>query len=243
MKIISMNWCINIKAGHMEEDTKSPSREISKLKLLKVILSKFSLKIILRSFWKISHNTLFYALAILCCSFEVIMFYLKRRFGKHRVPNYQIVDGLQLYRGGQPSNAGLKHLAENGIKTIINLRTGDFDRKAIKAYYQDKVRCIHLPFYPYSPTDTIMLEFLRIMISPSNTPVYVHCFHGADRTGTVCALYRIVVQNWDKEDAILEMEKHGLHWWQRHLVDYIRNVDAESIRKKLHQELSLATPK
>lgn len=33
--------------------------------------------------------------------------------------------------------------------------------------------------------------------------------HGSDRTGTMCALYRIAVQGWSKEDAIREMTAGG----------------------------------
>ena len=34
------------------------------------------------------------------------------------------------------------------------------------------------------------------------TPGLVHCMHGADRTGTLRAPYRIAVQGWSKDDPI-----------------------------------------
>jgi protein tyrosine/serine phosphatase len=44
-------------------------------------------------------------------------------------------------------------------------------------------------------------------------PAFIHCQHGADRTGTMVAVYRVRVQGWTKEDAIKEMmeEKYGFH--------------------------------
>ncbi|HEX7917405.1 hypothetical protein [Rudaea sp.] len=37
----------------------------------------------------------------------------------------------------------------------------------------------------------------------------IHCWHGADRTGVVCAAYRMVVQGWSKADARAEMFDGG----------------------------------
>ena len=44
-------------------------------------------------------------------------------------------------------------------------------------------------------------------------PVVVHCLHGVDRTGLVCATYRILVQGWSVEDAWAEALRFGLHWY------------------------------
>ena len=50
-----------------------------------------------------------------------------------------------------------------------------------------------------------VLAFLRTVIKPENAPVFVHCRNGSDRTGTMVAAYRVVVQGWSKEAAIREM--------------------------------------
>ena len=53
-----------------------------------------------------------------------------------------------------------------------------------------------------------LIEALRI-IKNRKAPIVIHCHHGSDRTGAVCALYRVVFQNVSKEDAIHEMTEGG----------------------------------
>jgi hypothetical protein len=64
--------------------------------------------------------------------------------------------------------------------------------------------------------------------------VLVHCHHGADRTGTMCALYRIAIQGWTKEDAIQEMVQggYGFHEMWINLPDWIDKLDIESMKKE-----------
>jgi len=54
-------------------------------------------------------------------------------------------------------------------------------------------------------------EFMKIYtIAKINgqLPMFIHCQHGSDRTGTMCAVYRVKVMAWPKEAAIREMV-HG----------------------------------
>ena len=46
-----------------------------------------------------------------------------------------------------------------------------------------------------------------------NGPTLLHCTLGADRTGLVTALYRIIYQGWSKQAALEEMEEgdFGFH--------------------------------
>ena len=51
---------------------------------------------------------------------------------------------------------------------------------------------------------------LRTLRSETRTgPTLLHCTLGADRTGLVAALYRMIYQGWSKEDALEEMEHGG----------------------------------
>jgi protein tyrosine phosphatase (PTP) superfamily phosphohydrolase (DUF442 family) len=52
-------------------------------------------------------------------------------------------------------------------------------------------------------------EYLDIVRDTNAVPVLVHCRHGADRTGTMCAMFRIACEGWAVEDAIDEMKNGG----------------------------------
>ena len=80
------------------------------------------------------------------------------------------------------------------------------------------------------PDPENVTRFLKIVTDGSRTPVFVHCRHGADRTGTVCAIYRIATEGWSKGEAIEEMTKGGFgyHSMWKNLVGYIRKLDVDS---------------
>lgn len=43
--------------------------------------------------------------------------------------------------------------------------------------------------------------------------IYIHCQRGVDRTGIVCAAYRILVQGWTPGAAAREAISEGMHVW------------------------------
>ena len=157
---------------------------------------------------------------------EIVVITIRQKFFNHALPNYGIVEPDQLHRGGQPDASGLHELESRGIKTIIHLR----DRKLKN--YKGQLKRFFIPFNPYHPKDEVVIDFLKVIGNQTHHPVFVHCFHGADRTGMLCAIYRIAIQKWDKEKAIEEMKKYGFHFWHKSLIDYIRKLDIESIKKQ-----------
>lgn len=121
------------------------------------------------------------------------------------VPNlHKVGDGL--YRSAQPTAAGMKELEKMGIKTIINLRSFHSDRDEL---INTSIKYEHIPMKTWHPEKEDAAKFLEIVTDPERQPVLVHCQHGADRTGTMCAVYRIVVQGWTKEEAVREMKEGG----------------------------------
>jgi protein tyrosine/serine phosphatase len=91
----------------------------------------------------------------------------------------------------------------------------------------------------WEPDDDKVERFLRIVTDPSRTPVFVHCQHGADRTGMMVAMYRVVVQGWSKADAIDEMRRggFGFHPIWRVLPQYVRDVKVDVLRVSLGPQL------
>jgi len=144
---------------------------------------------------------------------------------------YRIEDGL--YRGAQPSAAGFKELCGLGVKAILDVAGGAGDDALVA---RDSVKLFHVPMHAWGLRDDRVLEALRIMADPANRPLMIHCQHGADRTGALVALYRVVVQGWTKEKAVLEMNQGGYHHsalW-RNLDDYVMKADVEALRKALN---------
>jgi protein tyrosine/serine phosphatase len=144
----------------------------------------------------------------------------------------------ELYRGKQPNAEGFKNLKEMGIKTIVNLREEDSDTKLIKNL---NIGYEAIPMKASKAKEEDVIKFLKIVTAKDKTPVFVHCRRGADRTGLMCAVYRIAVQGWSKEDAIDEMINGGYRFSPlcMYLKDFINNLDIEKIRK----ELNIETPK
>jgi len=144
------------------------------------------------------------------------------------LPNLHKVSD-DLYRGAQPTAEGMKQLEKLGVKTVVNLRSMHSDRDEIKG---TALAYKHINMTPLNTEDKDVVRFLRIVTDSSRTPVFVHCQHGADRTGTMCAIYRIAVQGWGKDEAIEEMTKGGFGFhsiWQN-LPDYVRKLDVNQIK-------------
>ena len=148
----------------------------------------------------------------------------------HGVGNFhKICDNL--YRGQQPTAKGIAELKKLGIKTIVNLRSMHSDRDKI-GYTGLSYKCIPMKAWD-KPNDEDVARFLRIAVDERVGPVFVHCKHGADRTGTMCAVFRIVVQGWAKPAAVVEMTRggFGFHGIWGNLVAYVRQLDVEKIRR------------
>ena len=160
------------------------------------------------------------------------------------------VDGVQnlyrvsqdLYRSAQPTAQGIKNLDSMGIKTIVNLRSFHSDKDEIGEL---EIEYEHIYMKAWHPERKEVVRFLQIVTDPNQVPALVHCQHGADRTGTMCALYRIIVQGWTKEEAIKEMTEGGFGFheiWQN-LPNWINEIDVISIKEevgiKTSQNLSL----
>ncbi|MEN6386461.1 MAG: dual specificity protein phosphatase family protein [Phycisphaerales bacterium] len=144
-----------------------------------------------------------------------------------------------LYRGKQPTAQGIEQLKQMGVKTIVNLRTEDTDTKLLKGYDFNYVR---IPMRAKDPKVEDVITFLKIATDINQGPVFVHCMRGADRTGMMCAAYRVVVQGWDKKDAINEMKNGGYKFSPLcgKLADFINALDVEQIRKEIKLQTAAA---
>lgn len=147
------------------------------------------------------------------------------------LPNlHKVTDAL--YRGAQPEKEGFAELEALGIKTVVNLRAFHSDRDNLK---NTRLAGEEISFKTWHPEEEDVLQFLRICSNTNNAPIFVHCQHGADRTGTMCAIYRIAFCGWTKEEAIQEMTRggFGFHGVWQNLVEYLDKLDVQALRRKL----------
>jgi tyrosine-protein phosphatase SIW14 len=142
-----------------------------------------------------------------------------------------------LYRGAQPTPDGFRTLQRLGIRTVVNLRLNHSDVDEIRAsgvgpeaFAYEQIRMA-----AWDADEAEVLAFLRIATTPASAPVFVHCEHGSDRTGTMVAAYRVVVQGWSKEAAIREMRDgpFGFHWIWQGLPRFIERMDVARYREEL----------
>lgn len=150
------------------------------------------------------------------------------RLDRPGLPNlHRVNDGY--YRGAQPSAEGMAELSRLGIKTVINLRAVTSDRSKLGTL---PLGYEHISFKAWHAEDEDVVRFLKLATDPEKQPIFVHCQHGADRTGTMTAVYRIVVQGWSKDEAIAEMTGggFGFHAIWKNLITYVRELDVEKIR-------------
>ena len=146
------------------------------------------------------------------------------------LPNFHQVSPV-LYRSAQPTAQGIAELKKMGIRTIVNLRSFHSDEDMLK---DTGLMYESIPVNTWELKEEDAVRFLKIVTDPAKTPLLAHCQHGADRTGTMVAVYRIILCGWTKEEALKEMTEGGFafHSVWENLIRFVENLDTDRIRKK-----------
>ncbi len=124
----------------------------------------------------------------------------------HRVTDW-------LFRGGQPNEAGLQQLYDAGIRTVISFRW----RQQVTDWEREACERIGLKFFAMPLNYTVVPKahhierFFNMLDNEELRPIFVHCFHGSDRTGLMVGIYRITKEGWTVKDAYKEMKACGFH--------------------------------
>jgi tyrosine-protein phosphatase SIW14 len=144
------------------------------------------------------------------------------RYDRQHFRNFQIVRPGVLYRSGQLSLAGLQQVVQDhGIRSVVSLRYAD-DGELVPPDADEEIWCRRAQIQYFRirpqrwwsedgtvPAEAALAEFFQVMDDPANYPVLIHCFAGAHRTGSFCAVYRMAYQGWSNQQAIGELRRSG----------------------------------
>jgi protein tyrosine/serine phosphatase len=149
------------------------------------------------------------------------------------VPNLNQVTPI-LFRSAQPDADGFANMAKSlKIKTVIDLRESKTDEALLSS---SKIKAYYVPMNALHITNEQIVAALNLIKSHEGEgPILVHCQHGADRTGVVMAMYRIIYQGWSKQQAIDEMKNGGynFHAIFFNIPSFINNADIPALKAAL----------
>ena len=151
------------------------------------------------------------------------------------VPNLHRV-APNFYRSAQPEAEGFKALAKDpGIKTVVSLRAFNADEPLANG---TGIKLIRIKIHTWHiETEDVVAALAAIRRAESKGPVLLHCQHGADRTGLITALYRVIYEGWTKEAAREEMlhGAFGYHAVWGNIPRYLRKIDTVALRKAIDE--------
>ncbi len=153
-----------------------------------------------------------------------------KRWCDRQFRNFHVVEEGVLFRSGQLSIKRLEQVvAEHGIRTVINLRDGEYesDRHEETWVKSRGLNFVRIPHQSWDreesgriPAENVLAAFRKVMDDPNNHPVLVHCLAGIHRTGTMVAIFRIDYQGWTNAEAMAEMRVMGYTVYHENVVRY-----------------------
>ncbi len=146
--------------------------------------------------------------------------------------NFHKVDE-DVYRSKQPDDDNFAMLEQMGIKEALNLRRYHSDDDEAQ---KTNITLHRIKINAGSITEDHLIEALRF-IQNRKGPIVFHCWHGSDRTGAVAAAYRIIFNDWSKEEAIDELENgdYGYHEkFYGNIIKLLKNLDVENVKSNLN---------
>lgn len=144
------------------------------------------------------------------------------------VPNLHQVTPT-LYRSEQPTAAGFRNLEKLGVRTVINLRAFNSDDDEVRG---TNLRTERVKILTWNIDDEHVIDVMRLLRNADNGPFLIHCQHGADRTGLMTAMYRILEQGWAADEALAELTGGGFgyHSVWKNIPRYVRSADVDKLR-------------
>ncbi|WP_420402596.1 fused DSP-PTPase phosphatase/NAD kinase-like protein [Nisaea sp.] len=139
---------------------------------------------------------------------------------KHRVSD-------ELWRSAQPSPLHLERLADEGFRTVLNLRGAEEDnyryRLEREACARLGLKLVSLPIRSRNPLKPEILREAIEVWDKLDAPTLMHCKSGADRTGLMSTLYLHLVKGVPMREAMGQLSlKYGhLRHGRTGIVDHV----------------------
>lgn len=143
----------------------------------------------------------------------------------------------KLFRSEQLSAKDYPLLKQHDVRTIVNLRF--FDRNDDQeAFGETGIKLVNTPLISWSISPQEVADVLwQIRQAQQTGGVLVHCYHGADRTGLISAMYRVIYQKWPLAEAKREMMQgpYGFHSIWQNMPNFFTDENVQAIQQRLDE--------
>jgi len=156
--------------------------------------------------------------------------------GRGDVPGIQNFGQVtpDVWRGSKPDQQGMQWLAEQHVKTIIDLQMDDESRDVPAGVQYAPIRA------PMWHCDEVDVAAVIKAIDDSPKPVFIHCLAGRDRTGLAVAAWQMS-HGMSAREAIAEMERFGSNpYWVGAIKRRIRELEKEQQRTSADKSAATA---
>lgn len=162
--------------------------------------------------------------AVLVCAFSRLS--LAESDKQQGLPNFGRVSD-SLFRGAQPTAAGIRALREMGVSVVINFRNENDEIASEQRQVESTgMKYVSIPWSGSdTPSNRQVAQFLDLVRGNPDAKIFVHCKAGADRTGVMVAAYRIAVEHEAANEAVAEMHQYHYHAFSLpHLERYVKSL-------------------
>jgi protein tyrosine phosphatase (PTP) superfamily phosphohydrolase (DUF442 family) len=118
------------------------------------------------------------------------------------IKNFAHVDA-RVWRGAAPNAAGYQRLAEQGVRTVVDLRAEELSPAKHEVPVRLGLTVVRIPIRDGQPPTQAQVDTFMATVRHAKGPVFVHCGAGVGRTGSIAAAYLVRTGQADAATATL----------------------------------------